>query len=357
MTIALDVGSFAMRSLWRRGKELAGRRCRSVALSFADNPARRKYLQSSKASFLVADGHLVLAGDAAVDAAEFFELIPRDLFPWGEIPTADPVARQVISTVVDALLPWSEHPEEVCCFAQPGQFDSTNGGDPDLDSRAQFVTRLIRLRGYEPLPLHPATALVLSELGNAGFSGIGLVWGTSRCELSVVHRGVPLASRCVARGGTWIDSELARATKTWRYDALGEQVLDLDKARQRKEAATLAAPADADGRIVAELYGTLVAEIIDALSHLVESDGRIPLLPQPLPLVCGGGLSQMAGFRELLTSRLRNREWPVALSDPRFVSDQYAVCRGCLIRAELERMDPPHAHQKRSRGQIAARIL
>jgi hypothetical protein len=356
MTIALDLGTFAMRSLRRRGKELVGRRSRSIAVSIADNPARRNYLKSTKAAFLVADGHLVLTGDAAADAAAFFELVPRDLLPRGEIPTADPVARQVFSAVVDALLPWSENPHEVCCFAQPG-FPDTAAGGPEMEYRQEFVTRLIRLRGYQPLALYPATALVLCELGNTGFTGIGLALGSSACEISLVHRGMQIAVRRVARGGAWIDSELARAAKIWRYDSLGEQVLDLDKARQRKEAATLAGSTDSDGRLVADLYRSLLADIMQALADLLDSDARIPLLPRPLPVVCGGGPSQIAGFREVLTSRLREREVPVALSDPQFATDhQYALCRGCLIRAELERTDSPHARQKRSREPVAARL-
>jgi hypothetical protein len=353
MTIALDLGAFAMRSLRRRGNGLLAHRCRSVALSLADHAARRDYLQTSKASFLVADNFLVLPGDAAIDAAAFFELAPRDLFPNGEVPTADPVARQVISAVVDALLPWSAGPEEICCFTQPGRFHLPSGGDLAMDYRLQFVARLIRLRGYKPLPLHPATALILSELGNAGFTGIGLALGASACDMAVVHRGVQIASERVGRGGGWIDLELARATMTWRHDALGERVFDLENARKRKETATLAAPANADDRIVADLYMKLIAELVNAMSDLLDSDAQIPLLPQPLPFVCGGGPSQIAGFREMLTGKLRGRDFPVAFSSPRLVSDHnYAFSRGCLIRAELEQAAAPAdgTSPKRRRG-------
>lgn len=358
MTIALDLGTFAMRSLRRRGEELVAHRCRSVAVSLTDNAARRQYLLGLDASIWIADGFLVLPGDAAMEAATFFEIVPRELLPNGEIPTADPVARQVISAVVDGLLPWSQRPQEVCCFVQPGCRDRPAEGDTGLDRRLQFVSRLIRLRGYEPLPLNPATALILAELGNAGFTGIGLALGASGCDLSVVHRGVQLACGRLARGGGWIDQELARATKTWCRDALGAPVLDLEHARLRKEAVTLAIPANDDGRIVADLYRNLIANVVEVLCETLASHPQIPLLPQPLPIVCGGGPAQMAGFREMFKAGLGNWKFPVTLSSPRFVSDHvYAVGRGCLIRAELEHLAAPLTHPASRPRRINARHL
>jgi hypothetical protein len=338
MTIALDLGAYAMRSLRRRGKELLAHRCRSVAVSLADNAARRNYLQSAKMPILVADGYLVVPGDAALEAAAFFDVVPRDLLPDGEIPAEDPVARQVISAVVEGLLPWSARPQEVCCFTHAGRNDLTDASSA-MDRRLQFVSRLIRLRGYEPLPLHPATALVLSELESAGFTGIGLAVGASAFNVAVVHRGMQIACERVARGGSWIDRELAWITKTSPRDALREEVLDLEGARRRKESADLDSPVGDDGRIVADLYRNLIADLLEVLSDLLESRAEIQLLPQPLPIVCGGGPAQIAGFSKMLTGALNGRKFPVALSGPRFVSDhEHTVSRGCLIRAELEQL-------------------
>jgi len=356
MTIALDIGAYAMRSLRRRGKELVAHRCRSVAVSLADNAARRQYLQSSNASYLVAEGYLVLPGEAAVAASRFFETVLRDLLPGGEIPTADPVARQVISAVVEGLLPWSEGPQEVCCFTQPGRLDHVAGSEA-LEQRLQFVARLIRLRGYEPLPLNPATALVLAELGNSGFTGIGLALGASGCDLSVVHRGTQIACARLPRGSQWIDQELARATKTWCRDALDELVLDVENARLRNEAVSLLAPANDDGRIVAELYRNLIADLVEALGEMLASDPRIPLLPQPLPIVAGGGPAKIAGFQELFKAGIGGKKLPVAQSGLRLVSDhEYAVSRGCLIRAELEQSVEPHTQPKGCGERVKSRV-
>src|SRR5262249_24721973 len=155
-------------------------------------------------------------------------------------------------------------------------------------------------------------ALVLSELASAGFTGIGLAVGASACNVAVVHRGTQIACERVARGGTWIDREVARITKISRRDAMGEQVLDLEGARPRKESSDVLAPTGEDGPVVADLYRNLIADLLNVLSDLLQSRAEIPLLPQPLPIVCGGGPAQIAGFGEMLTSALNSQKFPVA---------------------------------------------
>ncbi len=336
MTIAIELGAFALRSLRRRGDELVARSCRTIAASVKDNESRRRLLQVAQVPYLMAEDYLVLPGDWAVEAIALFETLPRALLPGGEIPKADPVSRQVLSILVEGLLPWSEHRQEVCCFVQPGHGQIPVDSNPDLDLRLAFFSRLIRLRGYEPLPLNPATGLVLAELRRAGFSGVGLMLGASGCDVAIVHCGHQLACGRLARGGAWIDEQLARRTKSFRRDALGELVLDTDGARLRKEAAALDRHTD-DDRLVTALYRNLIAEFIEVMCETLASNPRVPLLPQPLPIVCSGGPAQIAGFSELFRSELDRQPLSVSLGTPRVVADQaYTVVRGCLIRAELE---------------------
>ena len=91
MTIALDPGAFALRSLRRRGRELVARRCRTIAVTVADNQARRRWLERSNLPHLLAEEFLVLPGDAAIEAEGLFGAVPRDLLPGGELPKSDPV--------------------------------------------------------------------------------------------------------------------------------------------------------------------------------------------------------------------------------------------------------------------------
>ena len=337
MTIAFDPGAFALRSLRRRGRELVARRCRTIAVTVSDNDARRRWLERSNLPHLVAEKFLVLPGEAAIEAEGLFGAIPRDLLPNGELPKSDPVTRQVIAMLVDGMLPWSSHPQEVCCFSQPGCEKRVLHDDPTFDQRMQFFSRIIRLRGYHPLPLNPATALVLAELGSAGFTGVGIVLGASGCDVAVVHRGSQIACGRLPRGGRWIDEQLARRQHVLEGNSSGRDEVDVEAGRRQKEAASLLAPGNEAGRQVVDLYGNLIAELVEVLCETLASQSQIALLPQPLPLVCGGGTAKIPGFKDLFESELLRQQFPVALAGLRMAADsEYSVARGCLIHATLE---------------------
>ena len=337
MTIAFDPGAFTLRSLRRRGRELIARRCRTIAVTVADNESRRRWLERSNLPHLVAEEFLVLPGEAATEAEGLFGAIPQDLLPGGQLPKSDPVTRQVIATLVDGMLPWSSHAQEICCFAQPGCEKRLLHDDPTFDERMQFFSRIIRLRGYHPLPLNPATALVLSELRTAGFTGVGLSLGASGCDVAVVHRGSQIACGHLSKGGRWIDEQIARRQPADEENPSEQDVLDVEAGRRLKEAVSLSAPDHETGAQVAGFYENLICELIDVLCRTLDSHPQIALLPQPLPLVCGGGPAKIDGFSAALESELKRRQFPVALAGLRLAADpEYSVARGCLIHATLE---------------------
>src|SRR5262245_28460133 len=105
MTIAIDPGAHSLRSLRQQGNQLVGRSCRSTFAAIPDNVTRRRWLENARVPHLSAEGFLVIPGDAAIDAGKLFGAIPHDLLTNGKMPSSDPVARQVLSALVDGLLP------------------------------------------------------------------------------------------------------------------------------------------------------------------------------------------------------------------------------------------------------------
>jgi hypothetical protein len=309
-------------------------------VTVSDNEARRRWLQCSKLPHLVAEDFLILPGDAAVEAEGLFGAPPRDLMPGGDIPQSDPVTRQVIAMLIDGLLPEPSQPDEICCFSHPGCERRALHADPTFDPKMQFFSRVIRLRGYLPWPFNPATALVLAEMKSAGFTGIGLSLGASGCDVAVVHRGNQIACGRLSRGGRWIDEQIVRRSSRERRPSNGVP-LDVEAARSQKETASLLAPGDDAAREVSDLYENLIAELAEVLCETLASQSQILLLPQPLPVVCGGGPVKIPGFAAAMQTELKRQQMPVALACPRLAADpEYSVALGCLIRGTLEQSAP-----------------
>lgn len=334
MNVALDLGSHACRSLRLREGTLARRRCRSIVALLTDGEAQRTWLKRLQIPSVPCDEHLAVPGDFAEELAKLFPVACQDLLAEGKVPYADPVTRQLLALLVETLLPPATDEDHVCCFTHPGFGHSRGAARSDFDRRLEFVSRLIRLRGYEPRPVHPAVALALAEMEPERYAGIAVCLGASGCDLALVRHGEPVATLRLPRGGRWIDEELARHARLFCLDPFGERIFDLEAARRRKETFSLTAPRGGEQQLVADLYRKLIDEIVQGIERLHASPqaGTASASP-PLTIVAAGGPTQIEGFLELLHTAVPGSAGTIR----RAPTDEYATCRGCLIHATLAR--------------------
>lgn len=336
MTIALDLGCHRLRSLRRDGDELIGRSCHTFYSVFADSDSHRTLMKQAQVPYGICESELVLMGDDAVDYAELFQIQAQRLLPGGIIPQVDPLARQILASFVEALLPEPIESGELCCMTLPG-----NSVDrlPSKNRELEFLTRLVRLRGYTPQILSSAMAVILAELVHENFTGIGISFGAATCEASLAHCGIELAHCTIERGGHWIDQEMARKTKAYKWDCHGEKYLDVNGCMLTKEQSvcSLTQVHGGDEELLAELYRDLVTHVVQEAAKCFGKAPRIQDVPQPVSVVCSGGPARIAGFDALLNHALDGSAFPVAIKDVRLaVTSDLTVARGCLISGELE---------------------
>ena len=73
MSVALDVGAHAFRTLRQTARRLVARRSRSVAAILRDDPVARDWLGRLELPCVECDRHLLVPGDAADDLARLEE--------------------------------------------------------------------------------------------------------------------------------------------------------------------------------------------------------------------------------------------------------------------------------------------
>ena len=361
MSVALDIGSHRIRSLRIDNGRLVARSRRSAFAVLPDSASHRQLLAQANVEFVTCDGGLLLLGDAAWEHAGLFHVRTRPLLLNGLIPEHDPVARQVLATITDAVLPRASQPGEQCSLTIPGGSDLSGRA-----SRASvdFFTRLVALRGYEPLIVPAPSGLILAEHVSHGFTGIGLVFGGSACEAVLAHCGVIVCHTRIDRGGDWIDEQLAETLGLVTWDSNGDRFLDTATSCRLREAnATVgqALSAAAASKLVAgmtrvdqqanasefvEVLGSSLNDLLhDTVREFAAELSRCRQaadLPQPFAFVCGGGLTQGPSFLSLLQKALAAHRLPVEVQPPRVASGwPHTVTRGLLIAAELESQAAP----------------
>ena len=331
---ALDLGTHRFRSLRRSGGRTVGRSCRAAYGTLPDSPARRRLLEQVGLNYATTDGgdgespELLLFGDAADEYAKLFGTPPLPLLPDGAVPTDDPPARQIVGTLIDALLPDPLGPSEPVRVVFPG-----GGAD------REFLTRVIRLRGYEPTPVDAAEAFAAAAMGSTGFRGLALICGADRWELAAMLGGKVIA-RCVAEGGAAaLDRRRAEDRSEVAYQRDGGRYLDTDACRRTREefAGTLLEPATDEEAAVADLHAAALGELFAEAAKRFSLERSLRHVNKPLPVFCGGGAARIAGFCDLAERELAAAKFPLPMGDVSAVkADEYLTCRGALILAELD---------------------
>jgi len=297
MSIGLDLGSTRFRSLRRQGDRLVGRICRLEYATVPDSPEHRRLLDRDQAAYAECDGTLVLLGDSAAEWSRLLRAPLMRLLPDGQLPANDPMSRQILSLMLDAVLPTAKASNEICCMTIPGELMPSDDG-----LERDFFSRLVSLRGYHPRIIGQGLAVALAELGDAAFTGIGISLGATQCEFALVRSGQECARCAIPWGVSEIDPEL---------DAASLQI---------------------DGIIV----DFLVELLIEAGLRIGQADG-FRILTQPISIACTGGLLSRPGFEHLWQQAWQRAAWPIRLRGLRLAIDAaYTIARGCLIQAKLE---------------------
>jgi len=334
MTIALDIGTRHIRSLRREGGRLFGRMNLAEYIALPDTPGHRRLLERTTGSFGRCENSLLVIGQASAELAETLQLPTIPLMPKGRLPSDDPVARQVLASLVDALIPPARKKGQPCWMTVPGAI-SENAESPERI----FFSQLVRLKGFEPSIVSCGRSVILAELGANGFTGLGIDFGAGATRASLAYHGDELARSVLNKGGQWIDTRLADSEDCVLFDAQGNRYLDYSAITRWKESKLVSVlnPISEREQRLSLLYEELIGEMLAAFRVDIAKQTSVSRLPQPLPLVCTGGVSQVAGFAGLVEELLHDTMFPIEISEVRCaIEADYTVARGSQIIGELE---------------------
>jgi len=309
VTIGLDLGSHQFRSIRKVGDKLVARCCPAVFTALTDSPAHRRLLQQSNTQFATcSSGQLLVFGEAAQEWSAMLNQTLTPLIRGGRIPASDPISRQILALMIDAILPAASTPAEICRMTLPG---GQSGRSEDRD--AEFFQHLVSLRGYQPVSMTATQALALAELQDAYFTGIVITLGHTTCEFGITHLGREIV-RCVVMTGLSTFDELPRLGAN---DLPPEITISSDTVQRD--------------------YFRFFTDLITEAKTQFELDGTLKTLPKPMAVICAGGITTATTFLPLFQRAWDEAKWPIATRTIRVVSEpNLAIVRGCFIQGELD---------------------
>lgn len=334
MITAIDFGCNTIRSAHRNTASATIKLIqeRSEYAVLPDRDSYREALSERQIAFGECDDSLVVFGNRAAQVRWLSRIPCAPLFTDGGVPTTDAPARQMLHVLTQAMLPDPNDGTNYCCFTVPGGSAKKNCHE--------FLSRLIRMQGFEPVAVSSVESAVLASGGETNFTGATIVVGAESVEIGISRFGVELAQATLAVGGNWIDTEIARQFKFQVWDEAGECYLDLHAVREWKhnDRIHLRNGVGEREKTLARLYGAVLNQTARAVRQLLQSPAvKSALGNQRLAVVCAGGATKIAGFSGAMTERFVDHDIASEILSVKTVADpENAVVRGLLIHGELE---------------------
>jgi len=341
MNVALDLGVYEFRTLRREHKRLTAHRFRPVYIVIADNSHNQQTLDQLHIPCARCDNGLVVLGEPAVRVSRLLRQPYHEMLPAGRIDRNDPLTRQLLSTLIDNMLPLPESEQDICCvrLPQPGGQLRQIANPREVDAADnKLLTHLVSLRGYTPRTLSSGMAVVLAEMVSTSFTGLGLDIGATSTHAVLSFQGRELAASTTALGGEWIDERLARACQEFTWAPSGQQCLNVPAITNWKQefSGDLTNPHSTREHVLAELYRDLMDSVLRCLARDLVINTSREQFSTPVDLVYAGGPTRMNGFDDILREQLQRTPFPLEIQSIRSANSPYTVSRGCLIHAELE---------------------
>ncbi len=281
----------------------------------------RNMLTKLNVQYVSINGKMVVIGDPAFELANILNRETRRPMKGGVISPSENDAMPIEKILLENLLGTPNFPNEKCYFSVPA--------DP-IDADFNIVYHkgvfggILKKLGFEPKPLLEGHAVVFSELAEDDFTGIGISCGGGMFNICVCYKSIPALSFSTARGGDWIDRNVATVLgiKASRATAIKEKGVSIVSPRNREEEA------------IEIYYRNLINYTLEAIKTRFESSNGMPAFPEPIEIVCAGGTSMIGGFIEVFKDEFQSIKFPLQVKSIRHAEDPlFSVAKGCLVAA------------------------
>ncbi|MBF0171075.1 MAG: hypothetical protein HQK87_08310, partial [Nitrospinae bacterium] len=299
----------------------------------------KKILAQNDVIFSEKDNKYYIIGYAAESFANMFNTNTKRPMVKGIISSKEDDSVFIIQAIISTLITKPKNFGENICFSIPGEpidigIKLPGDEEPSYTSigytpvHESIIHMYLESLGYTPRSINEGLAVVMSELGDDNFTGIGISMGGGMCNICLSYLSVPVITYSIKIGGDYIDAMVSKE--------LGEAATHVKTIKEE----TLNLTVLPNNRMEMALY-TKYSEVINVLVKSMERifalSDRIPKISSPIPIVLAGGTAMAIGCREKFESILKSITLPFRISNVRIARDPLnAVAKGALVMASTE---------------------
>ena len=271
----------------------------------------------------IKDEIAILGYDAQQFANTFNSEIRRPM-KKGLITPTEIFAIPVMKEIINLVLPRPEEVAQPLCFSVPAP---EAGFEADLVFHEGILKKYLVGLGYKAKSISEGMAVVLSELADDNFTGIGISMGAGMCNVCFSFLSVPVIIFSIGRGGDDIDTSVARTMHETanRVRIIKEESLDFTRT-----------PKNNLENALIIYYEDLMMTLLNSLTGILSRAEKLPRLSQAIPIVLAGGTCLPNGFKVKFEQLLKEVKMPIAVSSVRLAHDPLrTTAMGALISASV----------------------
>lgn len=280
-----------------------------------------RYIQKGKKLYVV--------GNSALEFANLFHKETRRPLSRGVINPGEKESLPMIEILITGIVGEPRMSGEVAYYSIPG-----NPADAKFNTiyHEKVLHNFLAKLGYTAHPINEGLAVVLSELHEEGFTGLGISFGGGMVNVCLSYMSVPTFSFSLTKAGDWIDQQVAMATNetTSQVCAVKESSLNLSTDVQKNNIE------DA----LSIYYNYLIEYVLENIKEAFENAEDKPNLNTPVPVILAGGTARPRGFADRFTRLMEQIKLPFPVSNVRLAKDpSQSVAKGALVAARAHETD------------------
>ena len=252
--------------------------------------------------FFEYQGQCYTMGFASQHFANIFHKALRRPIYGGIVSPDEEEGIKVIQNIIDNVLPKPENFSETLCFGVPGEPIEGSGS---VVFHTEVIKRFIGGFGFKPIPINEGMAVVMSELEDESYTGIGISCGGGMCNICLSYLSVPVITFSIRKSGDYINQRAAESVgeSETKMKILKEEELDLaQRAPDRYHMA------------LHIFYDDMITYLIQSIRNVISQSTRMPTISQPIPIILSGGTVLPNGFLNKFNKILKQHPLPIEIS-------------------------------------------
>jgi actin-like ATPase involved in cell morphogenesis len=322
----VDIGTMFIKCAQKVGKEIVFRSQRNAFFEIEHTDFTKKILDNSRVKYILREDKLYVVGEDALEFANMFNKETRRPLSRGVISPTEKEALPMVELLVKSVLDEPTHKGEIVYFSIPGE---PLDADFNIIYHIKMVEGFLKTLGYTPKPINEGHAVILSELAEEDFTGMGLSFGGGMVNVCLSFRSVPIFKFSVAKAGDWIDQQVAMAVdeSASRVSAVKESSLDLGKEKGLSKIESA----------LSVYYNHLIEYVIENIKQEFSKARKMPRITRPIIIILSGGTSLPKGFAHRFNQILDRLKLPIPVSEVRMAAQPLrSVAKGALVAASAD---------------------